>query len=476
MHKEGSAVGEVGFETDFWVRFAPFAAKMCAAGLPDIFIATFASYYKLLLQGHTGLIRESEIKPVESLPDRAHFPDRLAEIGSNALPHTAVIKVNGGLGTSMGLRKAKSLLPIRDGLTFLDITVKQALSAGVPLLLMNSFATDADTLAELARYPELKGRLPLRFLQHKEPKVRQDDLQPVEWPPNPKLEWCPPGHGDLYTALVTSGTLDALLAAGYQYAFISNSDNLGAVLDNTILGYFAESGFPFMMEVTERTEMDKKGGHLARRQDGSLLLRETAQCAAEDTAAFQDIFRHRYFNTNNLWLDLPALKRVMAERGNQLGLPLIRNPKTVDPRDPASTPVYQLETAMGSAIAVFPGAHAIRVPRDRFAPVKTTNQLLLVRSDAFVLTDDYCVVANPKRPFPAVAIDLDATYYKFVNDFEPRFPHGAPSLLQCERLTIQGDFKFGRHVVCEGDVRLINQTGKQVTIPDGAVLRGEYRY
>lgn len=450
--------------------FAPFAARMQAEGLPAIFIESFAYYYDQLVAGETGLIPENEIEAVTAVPDTETFPQRLPEVGKAALAKTAVIKLNGGLGTSMGLQKAKSLLPVRDAMSFLDIIARQAITADVPLILMNSFVTDADSLAVLEKYPQLQNEIPLSFVQHKEPKISQADFSPAMWPENPNLEWCPPGHGDIYTALVTNGTLDSLLAAGYEYAFVSNADNLGAVMDTAILGYFAENQFPFMMEVADRTEMDKKGGHLAKQLDGQLILRESAQCPAADMDTFQDISLHKYFNTNNLWLNLPALKRVMQERDYKLGLPMILNAKTVDPRDSNSTPVYQLETAMGAAIGVFQGAQAVRVPRTRFAPVKKSLDLLAVRSDAYVLTDDFHILPNPKRTLPALVVELDDRYYKLVDQLAVRFPNGAPSLLNCTRLSIQGDVKFGRDVVCRGEVILKNEGDTQMVIPNGATL------
>ncbi|MCX7669751.1 MAG: UTP--glucose-1-phosphate uridylyltransferase, partial [Anaerolineae bacterium] len=382
--------------------FTPFADRMRAANLPDIVIRTFEYYYNQLAEGRTGLLAEADIVPVASLPDAERFDATLAEAGRAALPQTILLKLNGGLGTGMGLERAKSLLVAREGLTFLDIIARQALISGAPLVLMNSFNTRDDSLAVLARYPEL-GRfgIPLDFLQHKVPKVVQADLTPASWPADPDLEWCPPGHGDIYTALLTSGMLDALLARGYQYAFVSNADNLGAVLDPAILGYFVTRRLSFLMEVADRTEADRKGGHLARRRDGRFILRESAQCPAEDMAAFQDIGRHRYFNTNNLWLNLPALQALLRANGGILGLPMIRNKKPIDPRDPSSTPVYQLETAMGAAIELFEDAGAVRVPRTRFAPVKTTDDLLAVRSDAYVLTEGFQVIPNPARALPA---------------------------------------------------------------------------
>jgi UTP--glucose-1-phosphate uridylyltransferase len=269
---------------------------------------------------------------------------------------------------------------------------------------------------------------------------------------------------------VTSGTLDALLDAGYEYAFVSNADNLGAVIDRAILGYFVVHQLPFMMEVADRTQMDRKGGHLAQQADGRLLLREVAQCPPEDLAAFQDITRHKYFNTNNLWLHLPTLKEVMVERNYRLGLPMIRNAKTVDPRDPDSTPVYQLETAMGTAVSVFPNAQAIRVPRSRFAPVKRTEDLLAVRSDAYTLTEDFHIIPSTNRQMRRFIVTLDDQYYKFVSDLELRFPEGPPSLVKCTRFEVKGNFYFGRDVVCQGQVELVNDSDEPIFIADGAVL------
>ena len=457
-------------------HFPPFAEKMRAADLPEVAIQTFEHYYDQLARGRTGKIPESEIVPADDVPDMAEFDPSLAEVGRAALKHAVLLKLNGGLGTSMGLERAKSLLTIKNGLTFLDIIARQALKSGIPLVLMDSFNTRADTLKALGKYVKLTGKIPLDFLQHKVPKIVQADLSPASWPAEPALEWCPPGHGDLYTALVTSGMLKKLLDAGHRYAFISNADNLGAVIDPLLLGYFAEDQLPFMMEVAERTEADKKGGHLAQRPDGQLLLRESAQCPREDEHAFQDITRHRFFNTNNLWINLPVLRELMEERDDILGLAMICNSKTIDPRDKSSTPVWQLETAMGAAIEVFEGAGAVRISKTRFAPIKKCSDLLDVRSDNYVLTDDFQVLANPERELGRAVINLDDEYYKFVDDLEARFPFGPPSLLACERLTVKGDVTFGRDVVLEGEVSLVNDTGTPVTVGDGELLRGEVRW
>src|SRR5690349_6532451 len=245
--------------------------------------------------------------------------------------------------------------------------------------------------------------------------------------------------------------LDALLDAGYRWAFISNSDNLAAVLEPKILAWIAGEEIPFAMEVTDRTEADRKGGHIARKGD-RYLLRETAQTPDEDLGALQDISRHRYVNTNNLWLDLEALQRVMAERDGVLGLPLIVNRKTVDPGDKSTPEVFQLETAMGAAVGVFDGARPIAVPRRRFSPVKTTEDLLALRSDAYVVLDDARVELAPERDGTPPVVDLDDDHYKLLRDFDAHFPDGAPSLVECERLAVEGDVTFGRDVVVRGTV------------------------
>jgi UTP--glucose-1-phosphate uridylyltransferase len=458
---------------EFSEQFANIAEKMRSEKLPEIAIKTFEHYYTQLIEGSTGIIEESDLEPIDELPKYEELEARYDELGQKVLAKTVMINLNGGLGTSMGLEKAKSLLPVKAGFTFLDILAKQATIAGVPLVLMNSFATRDDSLSLLDNHPDLPGDIPRDFLQHKVPKIRCDNFEAVEWLNNPRLEWCPPGHGDIYTALLTSGMLETLLNNGYEYAFISNADNLGASLDPRILGYFAEHSIPFMSEVARRTEADKKGGHLARRaSDGQLVLREVAQTSQADLEYFQDVDRHRFFNTNSLWLNLKALQITMAMKDNILALPMIRNKKTVDPRVPDSPAVYQLETAMASAIAVFENSRAIEVPRSRFAPVKTTEDLIVVRSDATILNDDFLVVPNPENSVSGVVTHLDKEYYKLVDDFDSRFSKGVPSLKHCKSLTISGDVSFGEGIVCKGNVNIYHQGSKQKHIADNSELEG----
>ncbi|MCW3158907.1 UTP--glucose-1-phosphate uridylyltransferase [Micropruina sonneratiae] len=430
-------------------------AKMKEAGANEPAIDVFSHYYRQASDGVTGMIPEDTITPLTDPPQlSAVSVDETA--ARDAIARTVIIKLNGGLGTSMGLDQAKTLLPVREGLTFLDLIVQQIMAARetyaapLPLLFMNSFRTREDTLAHLERYPDLAvGDLPVDFLQNAEPKIRQDDFEPVEWPDDPTLEWCPPGHGDVYTALVGSGVLDALLAAGMKYASISNGDNLGAAPDAELAGWFAGTGAPYAAEICPRTINDRKGGHLAiRKSDGQLILRDTAQTPADDMDYFTDEHRHPYFHTNNLWVDLEQLKAALEERGAVLGLPLIYNVKTVDPSDSSSPKVIQLETAMGAAIEVFNGATAIAVPRSRFQPVKTTNELLLLRSDVFDLGADSRLTQTVES-LPRV--DLDADHYKLIGDFEQRVKV-APSLKAATSFVVEGDWTFDSEVTVTGDV------------------------
>ena len=460
-------------ETD---PFEPFAAKMRAAGLSESAIRAFAANYRALCRNETGLMPEAGLEAVEALPQAAALRDPGTERFGALMRETVVIKLNGGLGTGMGLEKAKSLLTVRDGLTFLDLIVRQLLllrvragSADVPrLLFMNSFSTSEDTLSFLAKYPELGAPAGLEFMQSMVPKVLVEGLTPLEWPAQADLEWCPPGHGDLYASLAGSGWLDRLLGEGIRHAFVSNSDNLGATLDPALLGWFAESGASFAMEVTRRTEADRKGGHLARRKsDGRLVLRESAQCPRDDEAAFQEIGRHRFFNTNNLWLRLDRLKEALEAGGGYLPLPMIRNVKTADPRDSGSPSVYQLETAMGAAIESFAGAQAIEVGRSRFAPVKTTGDLLVVRSSACRLTEDHRIELDPGRHGQPPLVDLDGRHYRFVDGLEGLIPDGVPCLRDCRKLSVKGRFRFAPGVVLRGEAAFAHEGEGVLEIASG---------
>ena len=430
---------------------------MREAGQPEEAIRNFASAYRRLASGESAMLPSADLEPagdVDTLED-------LPEADAGGLDRVAVIKLNGGLATTMGLRSPKSLIEARAGRSFLDIIIGNTLAlrrrygARLPLVLMNSQATRADTTRALESHPDLDAGLPVHFLQSMEPKLDAESLAPVSWPREPSLEWCPPGHGDVYSSLRSSGMLEALLDDGFRYAMISNADNLGATPDARIAGHLERGEIPFLMEVVEGTEADRKGGHIARRRaDGQLVLRETAQTPDEDQESFRDYRRWRYYNTNSLWVDLRVLKEKLDETEGVLELPLIINHKTVDPRDPSSPPVIQLESAMGAAIGSFKDAQLLCVPRARFVPVKTTDDLLVLRSDVYTLSDDLIVSAVPERVGHLPYVELDPDFYKLLDDFEKRFPGGAPSLREADRFVVHGDVTFGEDVRVRGAVEL----------------------
>ena len=442
-------------------QFVPFHTKMKSVDLNQAAIGAFERGFSLLESGQKGLVSEESIQPATDIPKANSVDSTDTNWNADLLAQTVILKLNGGLGTGMGLEKAKSLLEVKNGETFLDLIaqqinlLRQKTGAHVRFLLMNSFSTSSDTNQALADGP-LAGE-EVEMLQNKVPKIEADSLTPATWPQDPEHEWCPPGHGDLYPALVGSGWLDRLLADGIKFAFVSNSDNLGATLNADLLNWFAKSAAPFAMEVTRRTEADKKGGHLAvRKSDQRLVLREVAQCPENDLPSFQDISRHQFFNTNNLWLNLPALKEALEAADGVLPLPVIQNAKTVDPRDKASTPVWQLETAMGAAIECFDGALAIEVPRSRFAPVKTTADLFALRSDAYEKRPDGSVGLAPSRQGRPPTINLSSEY-KLVDSLTKLGP--IPSLLNTNSLTIEGDVQFSENVVITGNASF-SQSGQ----------------
>jgi len=448
---------------------AAVMAKAEAGGAHGAELATLRRRLRQLGEPQAGLLPGDVLQPAPDLPRLADLPEPSPGQARKVLDQLVIVKLNGGLGTSMGLSGPKSLLEIKPDVTFLDVLARQVLAfrerhgARVPLVLMNSVVTRDPSLAVLRRYPELSvPGVPADFLQGREPKIRASDFQPVHWPADPELEWCPPGHGDIYPALAASGTLDALLAAGRRYAFVSNSDNLGALADARIAAWLAAEQVPFALEAVRGTASDRKGGHLAC-HEGRLLLRETAQ-VPDDDPSFTDVERWRWYNTNNIWIDLQALKDRQAADPAAPDLPLIVNRKTVDPRDSESTPVIQLESAMGAAIGSIPGARALHVHRERFAPVKTTDDLLLVRSDGYELTSDGQM--RPRFDGQEPVVTLDEDYYKMLPDFERRFPAGVPSLRRCRRFEAAGDVTFGAGIVAVGKVRV---TGPR-RVPDGAVL------
>lgn len=461
-----------------------FRDKMQAEGCSQLVIDTFLRYYSQMTSGNTGFIYETDLMPVKkgSLPEYNDLSSYSSD-GENALKHAVIIKLNGGLGTSMGLDGPKCMLPAKESLSFFDIAANQIRELNknsgiqIPFILMNSFRTDEETQKLIKQYPDLLTDIPNTFIQNKYPKILQDSLRPATWQDDPVHEWNPSGHGDIYTSLVSSGILQELLNSGIRYAFISNIDNLGATLDTCLLGYFASNTLPFMMEAVPRTEIDKKGGHIARLVNkNQLILRELAQTTENEVPSFQDVEKYCYFNSNNLWINLEHLHDVMHQTGTRFNLPFIINKKHLIPKNKNTPAVFQLETAMGSAISLFPGSQAVAIPDNRFIPVKKCDDLLVLWSDYYLLNRDYSLIRDSQRVLPPIKITLDKNYYGTYDKMKERFPSDIPSLLHCKSLCIEGDVCFGAHSTINGEVTISNKSEKQVCIPDGSIIDSNVTY
>ncbi|KZT04671.1 UTP--glucose-1-phosphate uridylyltransferase [Laetiporus sulphureus 93-53] len=379
----------------------------------------------------------------------------------------AVLKVNGGLGTSMGMTGAKSALEVKNDMTFLDLTVRQiehlntTERVDVPLILMTSFNTHEDTLRIIKKYANQQLRI-TTFNQSRYPRILKESLMPFPKNANDdKNKWYPPGHGDLYNALLHSGVLDQLLSEGKEYLFVSNSDNLGAVVDENILQHMVDSQAEFIMEVTDKTKADVKGGTLID-YEGTIQLLEIAQVPSEHVEDFKSVRKFKIFNTNNLWINLRAVKRIMEEEGMELDI--IVNPKTTDD----GQAVIQLETAVGAAIKHFRNAHGVNVPRSRFLPVKSCSDLLLIKSDIYSLEHGQLVI-NENRMFGTTPVIKLGDHFKKIAQFQKRFKK-IPKIIELDHLTVTGDVYFGRNVTLRGTVIVVANEGQRIDIPDGCIL------
>ncbi|PHT64645.1 UTP--glucose-1-phosphate uridylyltransferase [Capsicum annuum] len=367
----------------------------------------------------------------------------------------------------MGCTGPKSVIEVRNGLTFLDLIVKQieALNAkfgcSVPLLLMNSFNTHDDTLKIVEKYANSNIDIHT-FNQSQYPRLVTEDFTPLPCKGNSgKDGWYPPGHGDVFPSLMNSGKLDALLAKGKEYVFVANSDNLGAIVDLKILNHLILNKNEYCMEVTPKTLADVKGGTLIS-YEGKVQLLEIAQVPDEHVNEFKSIEKFKIFNTNNLWVNLSAIKRLVE--ADALKMEIIPNPKEVD-----GVKVLQLETAAGAAIKFFDRAIGANVPRSRFLPVKATSDLLLVQSDLYTLTGEGYVIRNPARSNPSnPSIELGPEFKKVAN-FLARFK-SIPSIIDLDSLKVTGDVWFGSGVTLKGKVTVAAKAGLKLEIPDGAVI------
>lgn len=419
------------------------------------------------------LNKETIISYKEIVNDKVQF----ANIKAN-LNKLVVIKLNGGLGTSMGCQGPKSTITVRDDLTFLDLTIRQlehinlTYETNVPLVLMNSFNTDEETNKIINKYNHIKVKI-FTFNQSRYPRIDRDNLLPIArsaaYQGDIAEAWYPPGHGDLYESLNNSGLLDMFIKEGKEYMFVSNSDNLGAGVDLNILNYLmdveAEKKAPeFLMEVTDKTRADVKGGTLVN-YDGKLRLLEIAQVPKDHVDEFKSVSKFKIFNTNNLWINIRAVRRVLDEEA--LHMEIIVNHKTTD----KGINVIQLETASGAAIKSFNGAIGINVPRSRFLPVKTTSDLLLIMSNLFTQKKGYLGM-NPLRSFPSVPLVKLGNIFSKVSEFLKRFGN-IPDCLELDHLTVSGDVTFGKGVILRGTVIIIANHGDRIDIPAGSILENK---
>lgn len=394
-------------------------------------------------------------------------PDR----PSSSLNRLAVVKLNGGLGTTMGCVGPKSAIEVRDGMSFLDLTVRQIEclnsdhNTAVPLLLMDSFNTETETARILRKYQNRNVRIS-SFRQSRFPRIKKDSWLPVpQSPHDSKTGWYPPGHGDVYDALNQSGLLDDLIARGIDYLFISNIDNLGATVNLPLLNHIISSGAEFVMEVTDKTKADIKGGTIVS-YNGQVRLLEIAQVPPEHKADFASIKKFRIFNTNNIWVSTRAIKRLLLLQDHPMDLDLIVNHKIVED---TGVKVIQLETAVGAAIKHFSGAHGVNVPRSRFLPVKSCSDLFLVQSDLYTLQRG-SLLLNPKRStFGTAPLVKLGENFKKVAQYLSRFA-SPPRILELDHLTVIGDVYFGKEVTLKGTVIIVANNGERIDIPSGSIL------
>ena len=389
------------------------------------------------------------------------------------LEKLVVVKLNGGLGTSMGCKGPKSVIPVRSDLTFLDLTVQQieylnkAFDTDVPLVLMNSFNTEEETEKIIKKYSGLRVRI-LTFNQSCYPRLNKESLLPVarDVRVDKDIEaWYPPGHGDFYHAFNNSGLLDDLIGQGRKYVFLSNIDNLGATVDLAILKEIIDHQSEFIMEVTDKTRADVKGGTLIN-YEGHLRLLEVAQVPKDHMEDFKSIKKFNVFNTNNLWISLDSIKNAVSER--TLDMEIIVNPKTLD----GGINVIQLETAVGAAMKCFEKCRGINVPRSRFLPVKKTSDLFLIMSNLYSFSNGTLTMSQDRMFQSTPLVKLGDENFKKVNDFLKRFA-SIPDIIELDHLTVSGNVTFGKHVTLKGTVIIIANHGEQIDIPSGAILENK---
>lgn len=425
-------------------------------------LESFKKLFERYLQTKDQKIDWDKITNADDLIIDYHEHKISKETKTEMLNKLAVIKLNGGLGTTMGLTGPKSKIEVRDGNNFIDLVIKQIkhfnckYESSVPLILMNSFNTQKETEKMIKGSKNITIKT---FNQFKYPKISVNTKLPITG----DKSFYPPGHGNLYEVLYQTKLLDELINEGKEYLFISNIDNLSSTIDLNILRILDKGKADFIMEVTDKTTADIKGGTLVKYND-VLRLIEVAMVPQDHVKEF--IKKFKVFNTNSLWINLKSLKEVVTK----LKLDIIQNRKVVDGQT-----VIQLETAVGSAIQYFKNPIGLKVSRERFSPVKSCSDLFLVESNLYK-TDKGTLVRNEKR-----LISGNPTV-KFIgrnfNNFEKykKTFLDIPDIIDLDFLVLSGTISFGRKIVLKGTVVIIAPEGSKIDIPDGTILEDKVVY
>ncbi|KII65702.1 UTP--glucose-1-phosphate uridylyltransferase [Thelohanellus kitauei] len=446
--------------------------KQCEDILKEVLERKFDKYFRGFLKSYEVFLSSTPLTWEKIIPipnDRIQIYNELSCVNdsqvTNLLSRLVVIKLNGGLGTTMGCSYPKSLITVRDGMNFLDITmahlnhINTTYKSKVPLVLMNSYSTEAKTQATLHKYRKCVTKIHT-FSQSQYPRICSDTLMPMVNEKNIDDDncWFPPGHGNFYESFFESGLMKQFIDEGRDIAFVSNIDNLGATVDLKILNFMCQKNHSeneFLMEITDKTKSDVKGGTLIQ-YDGSIRLMEIAQVPYEHVGDFKLISKFTVFNTNNIWLNL---RKIHSE--------LSKNPLQMD-----VMPNYKLETAIGSAVKNFKGSLGIKVPRSRFLPVKNNSDLLLVMSNIYDLVDGELKMSDKRLHKTTPIIQLSGPYFKAVDEFLTRF-RSIPDIIELDHLAVSGDVIFSRNLTFKGTVIILAQHGEHIDIPRGTILENK---
>ena len=426
-----------------------FINKMKQKGLSPSSILQFQELYE---QFTNHLPPKEDHKPVsiQEIDPYNLISKKQETLGLKALHKVIYVKINGGLGTSMGCTGPKATIPIKGKKTFLDYILKDINQSRkkyripLPLVLMNSFYTHTQTETAL-----LKQKKIFSFIQNEFPRIDAKTLKPFSNPEKPEQEWYPPGHGNFLPCFLESGLLDTFIDQGFEYLFISNVDNLFATLCPKILGHMIDKNLSFLMETTPRTNQDSKGGALTKYQH-KLCLLEKSQVHPHTLKNFENIKKFPLFNTNNIWIHLKSIKTTLAKHPQ---IPLIINQK----RDETGNPFIQLETALGSYLNIFENSGCIVVPRSRFFPVKKNADLLLLQSDIVKESPSGLSLTVDTLPIISLSKDYDdiSRYHHFIQKI--------PSLKNLKTLSINGAICIRENVEFKGTVH-INVAENQLLI------------